>query len=112
MYIYKAEVLKVIDGDTLELKVDLGFNAFCVERIRLLGIDAFETRTKDPVEKIKGLEIKRRLTDFLSVYKDVFLKSTKDQTFNRWLGDVFIDKELNKNIVVEISKWMQELSVK
>ena len=61
MYKYKAKVIRVIDGDTLDAMIDLGFDTWVKKRIRLAGIDAYESRTRDKEEKKKGLAAKARL---------------------------------------------------
>ena len=58
MYEYTARVLKVVDGDTLDLSIDLGFNIWITQRCRLQGIDTPETRTLDSAEKVLGLKAK------------------------------------------------------
>ena len=110
LYNYRAKVIKILDADTIELAVDLGFAVQANVRIRLMGIDAFETRTKDLPEKAKGLELKRRLTDLLTRYEHVYLRSSKDQTFNRWLGEIFLDASFTFSINAEIHNWMIELN--
>ena len=57
-YRYNAKVMRVVDGDTLDLEIDLGFNIKINERVRLFGIDTPETRTRDLEEKKRGLEAK------------------------------------------------------
>ena len=65
-YSYKAHILRVVDGDTIDVLLDLGFNIKLKERIRLSGIDAPETRTRDLVEKQKGLAAKEWLENHTS----------------------------------------------
>ena len=54
MYEYNAQVLRVVDGDTVDVLIDCGFSTFRKERVRLYGIDAYESRTRDKEEKSKG----------------------------------------------------------
>ena len=96
MYTYEiTKVRRVIDGDTIEVTVDLGFRIFHNITVRLLGINAPEARTKDLEEKAKGLEAK----DFLRIYMDdnknsfMTVDSRKLDSFGRSLGDVFVDGE-------------------
>ena len=56
MYEYKATLLRVIDGDSLDCLIDLGFDVMIRERVRLFGIDAQEVRTRVLVEKVGGIE--------------------------------------------------------
>ena len=61
MYEYRAQLIKVIDGDTIDAKIDLGFGISIEKRVRLVGIDAPEVRTLDIDEKSRGKRAKRRL---------------------------------------------------
>ena len=61
MYEYNAEVLRVVDGDTVDVLIDVGFSTFKKERVRLYGINTPECRTRDLEEKKKGLAAKDRL---------------------------------------------------
>ena len=64
MYEYRSKILKVIDGDTVDVDIDLGFGVWMhKERVRLFGIDTPESRTRDLAEKKLGLEAKARLTE-------------------------------------------------
>ena len=61
VYQYKAELLRIVDGDTLDALIDIGFDVFVKKRIRLFGMDTWESRTRDLEEKAKGLAAKARL---------------------------------------------------
>ena len=63
------EVIKVVDGDTIDIVIDLGFSIFTKQRIRLAGIDTPESITKDIIEKQFGLEAKETLTKWLGIRK-------------------------------------------
>ena len=63
MYQYKAKLVRVVDGDTVDAMIDCGFSTFKKERIRLYGIDAPESRTRDKEEKKRGLASKARLKE-------------------------------------------------
>ena len=66
MYEYKCKVLKVVDGDTVDVDIDLGFGIWLKkERVRIMGIDTPESRTSDKVEKVFGLAAKARLASLL-----------------------------------------------
>ena len=65
MYEYQAELVKVVDGDTIDAEIDIGFSVFVKKRVRLYGIDVFESRTRDLEEKKKGLAAKARLKELL-----------------------------------------------
>ena len=67
MYEYKVNILKVVDGDTVDVDIDLGFGCWLRnERVRIVGIDTPESRTSDRVEKVFGEAAKQRLVSLLS----------------------------------------------
>ena len=91
MYEYNAKLDRVVDGDTVDAMIDLGFDTWVHKRIRLLGIDAPETRTRDLDEKAQGLATKARLTDLLEAADGVFvLRSHGVGKYGRCLGTIFI----------------------
>lgn len=69
MFKYNAKVIRVVDGDTVDALVDLGFSTFKKVRIRMMGINAPESRTRDLEEKAKGLAAKIRLEELLEEEK-------------------------------------------
>lgn len=93
MYEYRCNVVRVIDGDTVDVDIDLGFGIWLRgERVRIMGIDTPESRTRDKVEKKFGLAAKARLKTLLgkkSVLKTQVSKSGEDMKgkFGRILGD-------------------------
>ena len=90
MYTYKVDVTRVVDGDTVDVDVDLGFGMiYKKQRVRLKGIDTPESRTRDPEEKKAGLYAKSVVEGFLPVGSTQVLKTTKDKAgkFGRTLGD-------------------------
>ena len=93
MYEYRAKILKVVDGDTVDVDIDLGFGIVLTdERVRIMGIDTPESRTRDKVEKKFGLAAKARLKQLLgksSVLKTQINKNGEDMKgkFGRILGD-------------------------
>jgi len=100
MYEYRVEVLRVVDGDTVDVDVDLGFSTWLREqRIRLAGIDAPESRTKDDMEKLYGQLSKKFLSEILQD-ATVVLQSHGRGKFGRILGTLFVDgKDVNKEMV-------------
>ena len=64
-YIYRAKLVKVIDGDTVDALIDVGFDIWFKKRIRYMGIDTWESRTRDLEEKKKGLAAKERNRELL-----------------------------------------------
>tara|TARA_R110002020_G_scaffold21810_1_gene73932 strand:- start:125 stop:505 length:381 start_codon:yes stop_codon:yes gene_type:complete len=113
MYDYMAKLIKVVDGDTIDCDIDLGFGVWMKnQRVRLYGINAPETRTKDLVEKEAGERAKLRLIAMMS---DKFLlTSVKDKKgkFGRILGIInvpqtkILDKngKKTKHIFVDVNK--------
>ena len=94
-YIYRIKsVLKVVDGDTIDASIDLGFDISLEKRIRLAGIDAPESRTTNLKEKAFGLESKEWLKKALEGAKDIIIKTEKpDSTekYGRIIGHLFIN---------------------
>ena len=95
MYYYKVEVLRIVDGDTVDVRIDLGFNVWHKCRVRLMGINAPESRTRDLEEKARGLAAKQWLIDRLE-FKAVEMKSHGSGKYGRILGELFVD-EVNIN---------------
>ena len=95
MYEYKVrEVVKVVDGDTIDVVIDLGFSLFKEERVRLAGIDAPESRTRNLEEKELGLEAKKYLEEHLGAAKEIIISTEKDKEegkFGRMLGWITLD---------------------
>lgn len=103
-----CSVVRVVDGDTVDLLINLGFDLLTKKRVRLFGIDAPETRTRDFNEKKKGLETKDRLTSLLlgdEVDLDrarVDLESHDWDKYGRVLGTLWVgDLNVNRQLVVE-----------
>jgi micrococcal nuclease len=90
---YQCELIKVVDGDTIDCFIDLGFNLKTKKRVRYMGIDTWESRTRDKEEKAKGLLAKARNKELLEggVFK---LKSFGTGKFGRVLGEIFVDPEI------------------
>lgn len=98
-YFYDAKVLKISDGDTCDVLVDLGFNVFHKCKLRLDGINTPESRTKNLREKKLGLEAKAFTQRFL---KDMHcqIRVRKKGKFGRWLAEVFVNnRSLNKALL-------------
>lgn len=96
MYEYRATIIKVIDGDTVDVDIDLGFGILLKdERVRIMGIDTPESRTRDKVEKKFGLAAKARLKQLLGkscTLKTQINKNGEDMKgkFGRILGDFHV----------------------
>jgi micrococcal nuclease len=113
-------VLRVVDGDTIDVDLDLGFNISYTQRVRLAGIDTPESRTTDKTEKALGLEVKKHLSDLLKSATQTVIRTEKpDSTekYGRILGWIFLDgssESVNSALVAEGYAWdyMGETKVK
>ena len=109
MYEYKCKILRVVDGDTVDIDIDLGFGIWMhKERVRMMGIDTPESRTRDKVEKAFGLASKARLKELLPVGSIQVLKTEIDKSgedkkgkFGRILGDFIVDDRRATDILIE-----------
>ena len=92
MYKYNAKVSRVVDGDTVDALVDLGFDTWKHVRIRMMGLNAPESRTRDLEEKKRGLAAKDRLIELLGTNDDKFiLQSHGVGKYGRCLGELFVE---------------------
>ena len=91
MYVYKIELIRVIEGDTIDAYIDLGFSVKVKKRIRLHGINTPESRTRDLEEKAKGLAAKDRLKAILEGAKSIQLNSFGVGKYGRCLGELHVD---------------------
>ena len=99
MYKYNAELVRVIDGDTVVAMIDLGFSTWVKRTIRFYGIDAYESRTRDKEEKVKGIAAKNRVIELLEDSGSIFtLQSHGIGKFGRCLGTLLIDNEADETI--------------
>ena len=101
MYEYKVkEVVKVVDGDTIDVVIDLGFDLFKKERVRLAGIDTPESRTRDLEEKKLGIEAKKHLEFHLLEAKEIIIATEKDGKYGRMLGWIHDDDRCINNDMI------------
>tara|TARA_B100001057_G_scaffold207097_1_gene207811 strand:- start:7030 stop:7389 length:360 start_codon:yes stop_codon:yes gene_type:complete len=101
MYTYSAKLIRVIDGDTIDLEIDLGFDLSIRQRLKLFGVDTPDSRSADPEIKQKGLEAKQRLTELLPRQFKIVTILNKRGKYGRVLGEVFIkDNDGGKDINV------------
>ena len=121
MYEYRVKkVLKVVDGDTIDVDIDLGFNISYYQRVRLAGIDTPESRTTDKKEKELGLEVKDKLKKAIDAATSVVIKTEKpdsSEKYGRILGWVFLDDNkvsINQTLIDEGYAWgyMGETKIK
>ena len=107
-YIYRIrEIHKVVDGDTIDADIDLGFDISLTKRIRLAGVDTPESRTTDLKEKAMGLESKEWLKKKLEGAKDIIIKTElpdSTEKYVRIIGHLFINGQetsLNNQMIDE-----------
>ena len=108
MYEYNATCIRVVDGDTVDCVIDLGFSIRHKVRVRLAGIDAPESRTRDLEEKKRGLDAKARVVEILNSNNNRFIIKTEyDRTgkYGRVIGTILLSSEngesLNDLLVTE-----------
>lgn len=103
MYEYRCKVVHIVDGDTVDVDIDLGFGVWLhKERVRLFGIDTPESRTRDLEEKKYGLAAKAFVEEHMPLNSMQILKTQKDETgkFGRILGVFMVDtKNLNELMI-------------
>ena len=105
---YKCKILRIVDGDTVDVDIDLGFGMWMhKERVRMMGIDTPESRTRDLEEKAFGLASKERLKELLPIGSTQILKTEIDKSgedakgkFGRILGDFLIEGERASEILI------------
>lgn len=112
MYEYFVkEVTKVVDGDTIDVIIDLGFDILFQSRVRLAGIDTPESRTSDKMEKALGLEAKAYLKHAIDASKSVIIRTEKmdsSEKYGRILGWVYLDgdsESLNNKMINDGYAW-------
>jgi micrococcal nuclease len=95
MYEYKVrKINNVVDGDTIDVEIDLGFDIVFVSRVRLAGIDTPESRTRDKAEKVLGIEAKEYLKKKLKDSTNIVIRTEKmdsSEKYGRILGWLFVD---------------------
>jgi micrococcal nuclease len=90
-FFYSAKVLSVVDGDTFDCMIDLGFSVHLKARIRLYGINTPESRTKDLKEKEMGLKAKEFTKDWLTRHTTIYVRTVvdKNEKYGRVLAEVY-----------------------
>jgi micrococcal nuclease len=108
---YVKKVTNVVDGDTIDVDIDLGFSISYSQRVRLAGIDTPESRTSDKAEKVLGLESKEFLKSKIKDAKTVVIKTEKmdsSEKYGRILGWVYLDGSsisINEQMISEGYAW-------
>ena len=92
LYRYEAKLSRVVDGDTADAMIDLGFDTWVKKRIRFYGVDAWERRTRDKEEKVKGLAAKAYVKDLLENSDEgkFSIISHGRGKYGRVLGEIFV----------------------
>ena len=107
MYEYKCKLIKVVDGDTVDVDIDLGFGVWLrKERVRIMGIDTPESRTSNKVEKLFGKAASKRLKEILTgkpILKTFAARDGEDMKgkFGRILGDFIVDGKLVTKYLID-----------
>ena len=112
MYEYHVKkVTNVVDGDTIDVEIDLGFDVSFSSRVRLAGIDTPESRTTNKAEKVLGLEAKEYVKSKIKDAKDVVIKTEKmdsSEKYGRILGWLFLDGSkvsVNEQMIADGYAW-------
>jgi micrococcal nuclease len=112
MYEYRVKkVNKIVDGDTIDVDIDLGFDISFSSRVRLAGIDTPESRTTDLKEKALGVEVKEKIKKEIAAAKDIVIKTEKpdsSEKYGRILGWLFLDGNtvsLNQQLIDQGYAW-------
>jgi len=112
MYEYHVKkVTNVVDGDTIDVEIDLGFDISFSSRVRLAGIDTPESRTTNKAEKVLGLEAKEYVKSKIKDAKEVVIKTEKmdsSEKYGRILGWVFLDGSkisINEQMIADGYAW-------
>lgn len=101
MYEYPCKIVRVVDGDTVDVDIDLGFSHWIHnERIRLYGVDTPECRTRDAEEKAAGLLAKKFVEDALHVGGTYTLTTKEKGKFGRYLGVIMLSDRTSINAVL------------
>ena len=103
MYKYNAKLDRVVDGDTVDALVDLGFDTWKKVRIRMHGMNAPESRTRNLEEKAKGIAAKVRLEELLESGRFI-LQSMGVGKFGRCLGIIYVNDSNTKHLDVNVNK--------
>jgi micrococcal nuclease len=105
MYEYiVSDVIKIVDGDTVDLKIDLGFNIFTVQRIRLAGIDAPELKGLTEEERKHATEAKNFVVNYFEEAKtngyQIYVKTTLDDKYGRMLGRIHCNNKCLNDLMI------------
>lgn len=97
-YVYKAKIVNVVDGDTVDAVVNVGFKMTSTQRLRLLDVDTAEMNDKDPILRAKALAAKVWMIDQV-LNKDVMIKTEKSDVFGRYLAYIYVgERNINEEL--------------
>jgi micrococcal nuclease len=102
-YTYKARITNVVDGDTVDAVVDVGFKMTAMLRLRLLGVNTPELKSSDPVERQKAMQAKDYVYASL-MNQDVIIKTQKSDAFGRYLATIYFRVG---NVVTQEVEWQE-----
>jgi micrococcal nuclease len=108
---YVKKIIKVVDGDTIDVDIDLGFDISFTSRVRLSGIDTPESRTLNKMEKALGLEAKAYLKNKINSAKNIVIKTEKinsSEKYGRILGWLYLDNSavsVNEQMILNGYAW-------
>ena len=91
LYHYNASLLRIVDGDTFDAMIDMGFSCFCKQRIRILGIQCPEIHTKDAEAKAGGIAASYYAHEIMDSASQLVIRTVSKDSFGRWLADVWSD---------------------
>lgn len=100
-YIYRCVITRVIDGDTVDMTIDVGFRLTTVQRVRLLGVNTAEMNDRDPELRAKALAAKVYVESWVANNPSPMVHTFKADSFGRWLGVVYNTQgqSLNQRLV-------------
>lgn len=102
MYTYKAKLVRVINGDTLDIEIDLGFDIIIKQRLKLYGIDTPDSRSTNVDIKQKGLDVRQRLMELLTTEFKVETMLNKRGKYGRILGKIYVIANGNEVCINEL----------
>lgn len=109
MYQYNAKLLNVVDGDTLDMDVDMGFNVRIKQRLRLMGINTAELNSTDPVQNGLALRAKEFVENNLSIGNSYVIHTYKDDKYGRLLAIIHLDASMASINSMLIEKGLAEV---
>jgi micrococcal nuclease len=102
LYNYKVRVINVVDGDTIDVEIQLGFHLTSTQRLRLLRINTAELRANNEAERLLAQKAKQFVVDEI-LGKEVFIHTEKDDAFGRYLAEVYV---FNSSFIYNLNDYM------